>query len=174
MIGIAIVLWLAGQPTTAQVESLRLSSPTYLTVESAREHLMAARQVHSLYPQVRTSLLLGIAWHESRFQSNAVSHEGATRVSCGVMTPEPTNKCVSAPLVAQYTAGAQHLVVWLDACHGNEHCALTGYARGFYLINACRAGPVWRTRNSVQDDLCKTADYFQSLAKYFKEAAGEL
>lgn len=169
----AIVLWLAGSPTDAQVAELERASPTHLTADQARDHLVAAR-VAAATTGVRASLLLGIAWHESNFGAGNRTRESGGRVSCGAMTPEPTSRCREQTLVEEYETGARHLLAWLAACRGREVCALTGYAGGYALIRACRAGPVIRTRGHRQEDLCGTAAYFQALGRGFERAAGEV
>lgn len=123
-------------------ERLRDSAPYYLTIDTAREHIGAARLAALTY-NVDPAVLLSIAHHESRYQRGEVTRESRGKVSCGVMTPEPTHAkgvCMSATssLAAGYLAGAKHLRGWLDACRGNVYCALTGYAGGFYLIRYCR------------------------------------
>jgi len=144
----------------ADVEALRASAPTYLTTDTAREHLAAAR-VAAFWTRTREGLVLSVAWHESRYQSNVVSHEPGGLVSCGVMTPEPTTRCDPGALVIQYLRGAEHLRVWLDAEPASEHSALLGYAGGYRLINACAQGPVLLTRkDGHQDDACLTPEVF--------------
>lgn len=87
------------------------------------------------------TLLLTIAWHESRWTSNVVSPEPGKRVSCGAMTPMPVARCRDAPLLEQYLSGARHLRTWMDVCEGAMPCALRGYAGGFSLIYLCAREP---------------------------------
>jgi hypothetical protein len=110
---------------------------------------------------VDADLLLAISWHESRFTANVVATEPGGRVSCGAMTPYPTDKCVTKPLLAQYLDGARHCAI--DWGHAGDvrdaREALLGYAGGYALIRACRQGPVLRHVTSG-DDLCMTPEVF--------------
>lgn len=133
---LALVLSLLASPD--DVARLRASAPTYLTLESAREHLGAARAAALVYA-IDATLLLSIAHHESRYQHDEVTAERGGRVSCGVMTPEPVARCGASTMLEGYLAGAEHLRRWLDACRGRRRCALTGYAGGWYLIRYCTA-----------------------------------
>lgn len=126
-----------------EAEGLRRTAPTYLDVATAREHVDAAELAGTAY-LVDPDLLLSIAFHESRYQGSTVTPETGGKVSCGVMTPEPTHdkrSCLSATasITAGYSRGAEHLRGWLDACRGSLNCALLGYAGGYHLIALCRA-----------------------------------
>lgn len=157
------VLWLVLSiffPSDEDVEALRQSAPSYLTTETAREHLVWAR-VASMESNVKPDLVLAIAWNESRYTVDAITHEIGGKISCGVMTPIPTKdkescKDITASLANGYRAGAGHLRTWLDACRQNETCAILGYAGGYRLINACKEGPVLREYKGVEIDKCKT------------------
>lgn len=127
-----------------------------LTPDSAAAHLAAACAAGAA-EGVDPYLLLYIAWHESRFNPRERTPESGGRVSCGVMTPSPRERCPGRGLAGQYLAGAKHLRGWFDACHGNARCALLGYAGGYRLIRACRRGPMRRRRGGNVIDLCDTA-----------------
>lgn len=122
-------------------DALTSTAPRYLTRDTAREHI-AASVVIGTITRTDPSMLLSIAHHESRYQHGEVTPELGGKVSCGVMTPEPTysrRACSDATrsIAAGYLAGARHLRGWLDVCRDNERCAMLGYAGGFALIDAC-------------------------------------
>lgn len=136
-----VLIWqiVVGDPVDAL--ALQETAPTYLTVHTAWDHMIAARAAGQLY-QVDPNLLLSIAHHESRYQHTEVTAEPGGKVSCGVMTPEPTHdkglcRSATASVIAGYLSGARHLRGWLSACRGNVRCALLGYAGGYFLIAAC-------------------------------------
>lgn len=150
--------FLIGQPTDAV--ALRDTARAYLTADTAAEHLTAARFAGAVY-EVDPDLLLSIAWHESRYSPTAVTPEAGHKISCGVMTPEPTRDIAlcsrsTSSLTAGYLAGARHLRAWILACRDNLHCAFTGYAGGYYLIAACKRDATPRA--------CDTWDVFLSRA----------
>lgn len=152
----------------ADSERLRASAPRYLDADQAVVHLWSAR-VAAVLADVPTndpaSLILSIAWHESRYTIGVVSTEANGRVSCGVLTPEPVARCPDqTTLVDEYLTGARHLRGWFDACRGNSRCALLGYASGYRGIRACTKGPVLRHGNHG-DDLCRTPDVFERRAR---------
>lgn len=112
---------------------------TYLTRESAGEHVLAARVAAFAYG-VDADLLLSIAHHESRYDISEVTWEPPApkdpkrrpRWSCGVMTPKPMHDrklCLenTRSALAGYMAGAEHLREWLQLCNQNVDCALRGY-----------------------------------------------
>jgi len=136
---IAIVTLFFASP--ADAERLRETAPAYLDVASARAHYGAARLAGLLYG-VEPEILLGIAWHESRYDASVETREPGHRVSCGVLTPEPKRVCdgIDHDLVGGYLRGAQHLRRWRDLCRGDDRCALTAYAGGGRMVSACRAG----------------------------------
>ncbi len=142
----------------ADVEHLRATAPTYLTEESARENLADA-VVAGVVERVSPAMLLSIAWHESRYWAAAITPEVGGLDSCGVMTPEPLARCSaeSWTLIGGYLEGARHLRTWLDACRGDERCALLGYAGGYRLIDLCR-------RRDVR--ACHTPDVFRRRASW--------
>ncbi len=129
-------------PSSA-VSHLRSTAPTYLTTDAdARDHLASALVAGAAYAV--PALLSSIAWHESRYQQRQITPEVGGHASCGVMTPEPTTRAgcrrATSTLLSGYLAGARHLRGWLDVCGQNVACALWGYAGGYRLIAACRAG----------------------------------
>jgi hypothetical protein len=153
---IALLVFLRLLVPASDAEALRRTAPQYLDHELAAEHLAAARVAGAVF-SVDPDLLLAIAWRESRYVASAVTAETGGRVSCGVMTPEPTTNCVQQTVLDGYLAGARHLRVWLDATH-SERAALLGYAGGYRLIEACRRGPVLRVRGKLALDLCRTRE----------------
>lgn len=168
MIGHIIAMWLgASQPATAEVEALRAWDSADLTVETAREHLAAAKFAGALY-QIDPALLLGIAHHESRFHERTVTREPGHRVSCGPMTPTPQRRCSREELtyIGGYLAGARHYRAWLDHYHGSEWAALTAYIGGNGLVNVCRNGP-WIARGK---NICDVVGEFHWRARAIKRA----
>jgi hypothetical protein len=123
----------------AQVAAFQRTAPTYLTHETAREHMASAFAV-GIVTDTRPALLLSIAWFESRYTQNVVSREAGGKVSCGVMTPIPQTRCQPSDLVSNYLEGAQHLLVWRRACRDNERCKLLGYGGGYRAIKLCASG----------------------------------
>ncbi len=131
-----------------QVDALRRTAPTYLTTETAREHI-AATLVTSFMTGTKRTDLLSMGWHESRYQQDAITVEPPVtyngrvypRWSCGVLTPEPmldlaTCRENTRSLAAGYLAGARHLRHWMDGhdspcrvLRGSQQrwCALRGY-----------------------------------------------
>lgn len=127
-----------------EADALRSTAPTYLTVDTARDHLMAAR-IAAAATGTDVNLILSIAWHEARYDNRAVTAEPGNKISCGVMTPEPMSKTVAkarcaeagSSLIAGYIAGARHMREWIDATHGDVRAALLGYAGGYVGIRFC-------------------------------------
>ena len=75
-------------PTSdADAEALQRFAPSYVTIDTAREHVWSARVAAAAYG-VDADMTIAIAYHESRFTHNVVSKEAGGRVSCGVMTPD--------------------------------------------------------------------------------------
>lgn len=158
LIRIAIAIF---TPTSdADAEALHRFAPQDVTVDAAREHVWAARVAAATYG-VDADLILALSYHESRFTDGVVAVEAGGRVSCGVMTPTPTTKCVKKSLLDQYLEGTKHWAVdWRHA--GDVHSereALLGYAGGYRLLRACRQGPVLRHK-TTGDDLCRTPEVF--------------
>jgi soluble lytic murein transglycosylase-like protein len=136
----------------------------YLDAIAAVQHLRAAR-VAAVVVDVDPDLLLSIAHHESRYSATEATPEVGGRVSCGVMTPEPVAACGAATMLDGYLAGARHLRGWLDACHGDQRCALTGYAGGYRLIAICRDDATRRA--------CAVADAFLNRAAWIRKARNQ-
>ena len=122
------------------VDGFRSTAPDYLTSDDqAREHVAAAI-VAGMVTDTEPTLLLSIAYGESRYQPDARTPEAGGRVSCGVMTPEPLARCPQRMTVTSgYLAGARHVRVWLDHAK-HETTALFGVAGGWRLIKACAHG----------------------------------
>lgn len=156
LLTILTLLW----PSPAAVEALRASAPRDLTTETAREHLTAAQAAAVMF-QLDPSLLLAIAYRESRYTGSVRGPEVQGKHACGVMQPlmgaEP---CPAQDLLAGYTEGARHLRVWLDTktCRLDIRCALLGYAGGYRLLKACAAGQVLVERAGRTVDLCTIPD----------------
>jgi soluble lytic murein transglycosylase-like protein len=148
--------------------ALRQTASTYLTAEAAASHLAAATLAGELF-SIDPTLLLSIAWHESRYAPDARTREPRGRWSCGVMTPVPhAEPCSAAELtmVGGYLAGAAHLGHWMRTCGGNETCALRGYAGGYRLIEKCRGDGTYFVRDGV--DACNTNTMFTARARWIR------
>lgn len=160
---LAVCLAVVDPPTTAQSDAFRATAPEYLTRETASAHLTVARAAAAVH-HVPRRLLLAIAYHESRYILTTRTDEPGGRVSCGVMTPVPKQRCTAPELtmIGGYDAGAAHLAMWLGHCGGNTYCALTAYAGGMGLVRACAFGP-WLTPRGT--DACDVAGDFQRLAR---------
>jgi hypothetical protein len=161
LIRIAIALF--SSPSLDDAEALHRFAPQYVSVDSARDHIWAARVSAAVY-DVDADMVLAISYHESRFTDGVVAAEPGGRVSCGAMTPYPTKTCETKPLLAQYLDGARHWAVdWRRAGDiRSEREALLGYAGGYALVRRCRQGSVLRHKTHG-DDLCATADVFNGL-----------
>lgn len=164
---LALLLTVLASPSEHAIAGLRATAPDYLTTHSASGHLVAARAAGAAHG-VSASVLLAIAWHESRYVTSEVTPEPGGRVSCGVMTPTPQRRCRpwELTLLGGYDAGARHLKVWLDLCAGRMRCALLAYAGGFGLVRACAAGP-WIVDGR---DLCEVADQVLERALWIRRA----
>jgi hypothetical protein len=141
MIDILTAFALAVLADASDVERLRQSAPTFLNSTTAREHLGAARAAAIKY-NVRPELLLGIASRESGYGAKLTYREASGLYSCGVGQVTNLNGGACEPYTLTVTGGylesARVLNAFAMACKGDEHCALTGYAGGFYLISFCR------------------------------------
>lgn len=157
-------------PTSAEVEAFRQTDPQDLTYDKASEHLLAAR-IAGAFHHVDPSLLLAVAWHESRYQDRVITKEPWHRVSCGPMTPIPHRApCSNDELstTGGYLAGAEHLKMWLGICKGSEWCALTAYAGGRGLVLICAHGG--HSINVNHRDACKAAGEFLWRTKVIRRA----
>jgi len=149
-----LALWLTLQTTPAEVQALQATAPQYLTQAAAAQHLGAARVAGEKYG-IDPAVLLSVAYHESRFVVGLRTLESRGRVSCGVMTPIPHERCTpeELTLLGGYLAGAEHLRTWIDVCHAADHwrhdvndeviqrCALWAYAGGRGFRAYCGAHP---------------------------------
>ncbi len=164
-----IVIALVGPAPSELATGIRATAPRDVTSDAvAIDHASSAVIAGAAF-DLPPDLLLAIAHHESRYQASAVTAEAGGKLSCGVMTPEPMHdaeRCSAATssLLAGYLHGARHLRGWLAAAHGNVRIALLGYAGGYRMISACRAGPVLRVRGKVTLDLCRTPEIFAARA----------
>lgn len=164
---ISTLLGLATTVSDSDADALRSTAPTYLTLETARQHVAAAR-VAALVTGTDSHLLLSIAWHESRYDITAKTNEPGGKISCGVMTPEPMHpaqarKTCDQPLVTSYLLGAQHLSTWIDATH-HLRTALLGVAGGYVGIAFCR------DPKNQRDYRCWTPEVFLGRASMIRQA----
>lgn len=144
---LVVILYLALYGNAGDGAALARTAPADIAPYDAELHVAAAEVAGRAY-RLDPNLLLSIAHHESRYQVATVTPELAG-ASCGVMTPEPRRQCPPPDLLGGYLAGAAHLATWRAACRGNLHCALTGYAGGYHLLELCerdhvRACDTWR------------------------------
>jgi len=170
-------LWLACQSTPAEAQGLQETAPAYLTQASAAQHLGAARIAGGWY-NVDPVMLLSMTHHESRFVVDLQTPESGGRVSCGVMTPEPKERCEATELtlLGGYLAGAAHLRTWIDVCQAADHgrhdtddeviqrCALWAYAGGRHFHAYCVAHPGRAG--------CDAVDKFEERARIIRRALG--
>lgn len=158
---IAVAIAIFTPITDQEADALRSTDPYDLTIDRAREHLEASRLASAIV-SIDQDLLLSIAWHESRYMHNVVSHEPRGLVSCGVMTPVPKGHCRPSTLVDNYLDGAMHLDGWYRVSHGRHWAALIGYGGGFYMIRRCSSGERSRA--------CAIPWIFLSRAKQIRQA----
>ncbi len=142
---VAMYLAFTSPPSDREIDSLQKMSGG-MSWEAATSHLVASRAAGIVHG-VRPELLLAIAHHESRYQVTARTPEPGHRVSCGVMTPVPKQRCSAEDfqILNGYDTGAEHYRMWLDHCRGNEICALLSYAGGSGLVRVCARFGKWRT-----------------------------
>jgi len=141
MIDILTAFALAFLADATDVERLRQTAPTCLTTTTARDQLGAARAAANKY-SVRPELLLGIASRETCHGARLIAREKSGHYSCGVgqvtnLTGGPC-EAFTLTVIGGYLESARVLNAFAMVCKGDEHCALTGYAGGFYLISYCR------------------------------------
>lgn len=150
--------------------ALQKTAPSYLTVETARMHLAAARVAAEIH-DVDADLLLSVAWFESRYTVNTVGPNVRGKHACGVLQPTMETACAQAPtLLGGYLQGAKHVREWIDAAHGNMRTAMLGYAGGYALIKACAEGEVLVVRGGRQVDLCTVVDARLNRVRWIQRA----
>ena len=165
-------------PSDAEAEGLHRFAPEEVSVEHARDHVWCARVAAAIFygsngriRHIDKDTILALDYHESHFTDGAVGHEAGGRVSCGAMTPTPTDHCEKEPLLVQIIRGTWHLVVdWGEEAGDvrSEREAYMGYAGGYTAIRNCRVGPVLRYGDHG-DDLCKTPEVFAWIRSRIQE-----
>lgn len=126
--------------TTAEAEGLRATAPRDLTIEEATEHLTAARAVAQAF-NIDETILLAIAYRESRYTLGLPGRPINGRMACGVMQViVKLGRCAPQSHEDEYTAGALELTQWMKAQPDIER-ALLGYAGGYRLLNHCKTEP---------------------------------
>lgn len=126
---------------------------THLTIETAAQHVAAARFA-GILTDTDPDLLLAIAHHESRYEPDVIGPRMRGKHACGVMQQIPiTGPCPTPSLPADYLAGAQHLAEWIRAQHGDVERALVGYAGGYALLAIYDEGGAARARALVRLEL---------------------
>jgi len=156
-----VVLAIFTPISDADARGLHRFTPDEVTIDRSYAHVWAARVAAAVY-DVDADMVLAISYHESHFQEDVATVESGGRVSCGAMTPYPTDTCTPKSLLSQYLDGTRHWVIdWRRAGDvRSEREALLGYAGGYSLIRNCRQGPVLRYKTNG-DDLCRTPEVFK-------------
>ena len=167
---IAVLTWLL--TPSSDVEALRKTAPNYLTTETARNHLVAARLAAATY-NLDPDMLLSTAYYESRYTPNVVGPLVRGKRACGVMQSIMETQCVSETLLEGYSTGAKHYRAWYQACRNDERCAILGYGGGYNLINRCKEGPLHVERAGRTVDLCTLPDIRLGRARWIKRLRGE-
>jgi len=155
-----LTLWFLITTSPQDVESLRASAPSYLTVDDARTHLACARAAGAVH-HLDASVLLAIAYRESRYTPGTRGPEVRGKHACGLMQPRMHNTpCPRQTVLDGYQEGAEHLREWADTqtCGGDLRCAVLGYSGGYSLLRGCQAGPVVVDRGGRPMDLCRVPD----------------
>jgi hypothetical protein len=148
--------------STSDAEALTRLPDTRLTLETAAQHLAAARIAGAL-TAIDPDLLLAIAYHESRFELDVVGPSvGNGKHACGVMQPVPLGRCPAPSLFRDYLGGARHLETWIRVQHGDVNRGLIGYAGGHALLKLCESDAALRA--------CSIARVHQARAKRLKRA----
>jgi hypothetical protein len=166
---ITVLTWLL--TSSPDVEALRKTAPNYLTTETARDHLVAARLAAEAY-NLDADMLLSTAFFESRYTLNVVGPPVRGKHACGVMQPTMETKCVSETLLEGYFNGAKHYRTWYQACGNDTRCAILGYGGGYALINRCKEGPLNVERAGQTVDLCTLPDIRLGRARWIKKLRG--
>lgn len=132
---------------------LTTANDTHLTVETAAQHVAAARFA-GILTDTDPDLLLAIAHHESRYEPHVVGPPVRGKHACGVMQHVPiVGPCPKLSLPADYLEGAKHLAVWIRAQRGDIERALIGYAGGYALLKIYDDGGGTRVRAIVRLNL---------------------
>jgi len=145
-----------GLARQAESDALRQTASSYLTAQGAAHHLAAATFAGELF-SIDPTLLLAIAYRESRFTPGLRGPEVRGKHACGLMQPlMHVQECPEQTVFGGYLEGAGHLREWLDTkeCHGDTKCALLGYSGGYSLLRGCSRGEVLVERNGRSVDLC--------------------
>jgi hypothetical protein len=174
MIEALLSLWMeSALPSTKQAEALQAATLTTLTTAPALvEHIKAAQLAGEIY-DVDPDKLLAIAWHESGFRADTVTHEPRRRVSCGPMTPVPKKRCTREELTVMggYMVGAAHYREWLNICHGSEYCADLAYAGGSVTVSRCLRGRRVRAPYT-NHNVCALHEDLERRARIIRSALG--
>jgi len=152
---LTLAIWLT---SPSDAGALRRTSPAYLTALTAHAHLAAARVAGAVH-RVDPYLLLAIAYRESRYELDAITHEKSGKLSCGQMqiTMPRGQSCPAPALLEGYLAGAAHLAEWRQVTRSARD-ALLGYAGGYGMIRKCHRGRIVRERAGGAVDLCSTPE----------------
>jgi hypothetical protein len=148
--------------STQDAEALmRTAKDTRLTVETARQHIAAARFAAAV-TSTDPDLILAISHHEARYELDVIGPPVNGLRACGVMQHTPVASCPAPSLLRDYLTGARHLETWIHAQHGDVERGLIGYAGGYALLALCDRGEAPRA--------CSIARVFQARAGRIKRA----
>ncbi len=148
---IVTILLRSLEPSAQEAEAFRQTDPSDLSAAGASENMTDAALASQL-TGIDRSVILAVAWHESRYRPLTATREPGHRVSCGVMTPFPKRRCSSdeLTLLGGYLSGASHLRTYLDS-EGSMERALVGYAGGHVSVMHPKKG--WRAWRASREFL---------------------
>jgi hypothetical protein len=151
--------------STSDAEVLAKLPGTKLTVESARQHIAAAR-IAGAIAEIDPNLILVISYHESRFELDAVGPTlSNNKRACGVMQHVPVARCPEPSMLRDYVDGAQHLATWIKAQRGDVGRGLIGYAGGYALLKKCDLGEAPKACSIARIHLARAARLKHARAK---------
>lgn len=145
-----IALWIS----SADAERLHRSAPHLIhSAQEAAIHIAGAKVGLTIakLPMNEWGVLMGLAWHESKFDFDKIFVEKNGKLSCGITTSIPVvtmHEC-EINIARGYVLSAEHLRDWLSmhshlepTRHLSRREAFQGIAGGWPLIKACLDGPV--------------------------------
>lgn len=151
MIDFFIFLALLLRADLALVDRLVAFAPDHLDEARARDHVAAACLAADRH-RVDCSVLLAIAYNESRYAPLADGAEASGLRACGLMgVSRVACDHGPSPIASGYLAGAAALRGWIDEAERPRHpitaacrrrssawqCAMMGYAGGWRAIDIC-------------------------------------
>ena len=155
------IIWSVVSPTPIDIDALRQMSEHYLTVETAKKQLVAARVAGFTY-DVPADLLIGVARVESSYDPSSTSRLVNGVRTTGMWPSRRPGKGFSGPYfcgnlqtmagmswrrclamrdpAVGYMAGAQEIASWLKRSRGDVALALAGHCCGNAGFEARRHG----------------------------------